>query len=107
MMISDSLIFAAMPDSRPGRFYSVDELAAALRVQDQAELRRRLQVMADTAGVHDSFRLVRGPSNEFYQRISVVPTLMFCGAVGWGDQLERLLAGGWGKSPTCGSGSPE
>jgi hypothetical protein len=106
-MISDSLILAAMSDSRPGRFYGVDELAAVLRVQGQAELRRRLQVMADTPGLQDSFKLVRGPSNEFYRRISVVPTLSLCAAVADGDQLDRLLARGLGKSPTCGSGSAE
>ena len=37
-MISVSSIMAAMSDVRPGRFYSVDELAATLRVRDKAAL---------------------------------------------------------------------
>jgi hypothetical protein len=69
-MISANLIFAAMSDARPGRFYSVDELASALRVQDTTELREQLRMMAGDSVLHSSFRLLKGPSDEFYQRIS-------------------------------------
>jgi len=106
-MISARSIFAAMPDARPGRFYSVDELAALLRVQDKAELRERLQVISGALDLHGSFKLVRGPSDEFYRRILLVPTLTFCAPVEDEDQLDRLLAHRSGKSPTCGSGCTE
>jgi len=59
-------------------------------------------LMIETFG-YDS----RGPSTEFYRRISLVPALAFCAAGADGDRLERLLAWGLGKSPPCGSGSPE
>ena len=106
-MISASSVFAAMPDARPGRFYSVDELAALLRVQDQAELRERLRVMAATPNLDDSFKLVSGPSDEFYGRVSLVPTLTLCAAVGDEDRLDRLLASRSGNPPASRSGFPE
>jgi hypothetical protein len=106
-MISAGSVFAAMPDARPGRFYSVDELAALLRVQDQAELRERLRVMAATPDLHGSFKLVGGPSDEFYGRVSLVPTLTLCAAVGDEDRLDRLLASRTGKPPASRSGFPE
>ena len=76
-MISADLIFAAMSDARPGRFYSVDELAAVLRVADKAELREQLRIMAGDADLHSSFRLLKGPSEEFYQRVSFASPLTF------------------------------
>jgi len=106
-MISASAIFAAMSDARPGRFYSVDELASLLRVQDKVELRERLRFMAGAQGSHGPFKLVTGPSDEFYRRIPLVPTLIFCAPVEDEDQLDRLLAHRSGKSPTCGSGCSE
>jgi hypothetical protein len=106
-MISARAIFAAMSDVRPGRFYSVDELASLLRVQDKAELRERLGVMAGAQGLHGSFKLVRGASDEFYRRIPLVPTVTFSAPVEDEDQLDRLLAHRSGKSPTCGSGCTE
>ena len=68
-MVSASSILAAMSDDRPGRFYSVDELAAVLRVSDKAELRALLRT---------SFRLLQGASGDFYRRVSFGPTLTLC-----------------------------
>jgi hypothetical protein len=78
-MISATLIFAAMSDARPGRFYSVDELASLLRVPDRNELREQLQVMVGDPDLDSSFRLLKGPSDEFYRRVSFVPTPTLCG----------------------------
>ena len=71
LMISVRLIFAAMSDARPGRFYSVDELAALLRVYDKAGLRKQLQVMAGAPDPRGSFKLLQGPSDEFFRRVSL------------------------------------
>ncbi len=72
-MVAATLIFAAMSDARPGRFYSVDELAALLRVHDKEELREQLQVMAGAPDLDSSFRLLKGPSDEFYRPVSSAP----------------------------------
>lgn len=79
-MISANMIFAAMSDVRPGRFYSVDELAAVLRVEDTAELREQLRVMAGDTDRHSSFKLLKGPSEEFYQRIAFASPFTFWAA---------------------------
>jgi len=77
-MVSASSILAAMSDDRPGRFYSVDELAAVLRVSDKAELRALLRTMVGDANIHSSFRLLQGSSGDFYRRVSFGPTLTLC-----------------------------
>lgn len=74
-MVSASSILAAMSDDRPGRFYSVDELAAVLRVSDKAELRALLRTMVGDPDTHSSFRLLEGSSADFYRRVSFGPTL--------------------------------
>lgn len=78
-MVSASLIFAAMSDVRAGRFYSVDELATSLRVQDRTELHEQLRMMASYPDLQSSFRLLQGSSDEFYRRVSSAPTLTLCG----------------------------
>ena len=70
-MISARSIFAAMSDVRPGRFYSVDELAALLRVHDKAGLHEQLKVMAGAPDLGGSFKLLTGPSDEFFRRVSL------------------------------------
>ena len=77
-MVSASLILAAMSDSRPGRFYSVDELAAVLRVPDKTELHQQLRTMAGDPDVHSSFKLLKGSSDDFYRRVSFAPLLTLC-----------------------------
>ena len=77
-MISASSIFAAMPDVRPGRFYSVDELAAVLRVADKTELHKQLRAMASAPDLHSSYRLLQGASADFYRRVSVAPAITLC-----------------------------
>ena len=77
-MVSASLIIAAMSDSRPGRFYSVDELAAVLRVPDKMELHQQLRTMVGDPDVHSSFKLVKGSSDDFYRRVSFAPLLTLC-----------------------------
>jgi hypothetical protein len=62
-------IIAAMWDVRPGRFYSVDELASALQVEDRAALREQLRAMARDTNVENPFKISRGGSDEFYRRI--------------------------------------
>jgi hypothetical protein len=68
-VISASAIFAAMSDIRPGRFYSVDELAVTLRVADRTALLEQLRNMADAPNVHDTFKLCQAASPEFYRRV--------------------------------------
>lgn len=68
-VISASAIFAAMSDVRPGRFYSVDELAVTLRVSDRRALHEQLRSMANAPNVHDTFKLCQAVSAEFYQRV--------------------------------------
>jgi hypothetical protein len=75
MMVSSSVIIAAMSDERPGRFYSVDELAYLLRVPDKAELHQQLRTMAGDSDVHSAFKLVQGASDDFYRRASFAPRL--------------------------------
>ena len=77
-MVSASLIIAAMSDGRPGRFYSVDELASVLRVPDKAELHEQLRTMAGDPDIHSSFKLLQGSSDDFYRRVSFAPTLTLC-----------------------------
>jgi hypothetical protein len=77
-MVSASLIVAAMSDVRPGRFYSVDELAAVLRVQDKAALHEQLRTMVGDPDVHSPFKLLQGSSDDFYRRVSFAPTLTLC-----------------------------
>jgi hypothetical protein len=89
-MISANMIFAAMSDARPGRFYSVDELAAMLGVQDRTQLREQLRIMAGDAGLHSSFKLLKGPSDEFYQRVSFASPFTFCAA--WAPNVSETRA---------------
>jgi hypothetical protein len=77
-MVSSSLILAAMSDGRPGRFYSVDELASVLRVPDKAELHEQLRIMVGDPDIHSSFKLIQGSSGDFYRRVSFGPTLTLC-----------------------------
>ena len=77
-MVSTSLIIAAMTDDRPGRFYSVDELASVLRVPDKAELHAQLRTMAGDPDIHSAFKLLQGSSDDFYRRVSFAPTLTLC-----------------------------
>ncbi len=77
-MVSASLILAAMSDGRPGRFYSVDELAAVLRVSDKRALHEQLRTMVGDSELHSSFRLLQGSSDDFYRRVSFAPTLTLC-----------------------------
>jgi hypothetical protein len=77
-MVSTSLIIAAMSDARPGRFYSVDELAAVLRVSDKTALHEQLRTMVGDPDIHSSFKLRQGSSDDFYRRVSFVPTLTLC-----------------------------
>jgi hypothetical protein len=77
-MVSASLIIAAMSDARPGRFYSVDELAAVLRVSDKRELHAQLRTMVGDPDVHSSFKLLQGSSDDFYRRVSFAPILTLC-----------------------------
>jgi hypothetical protein len=78
MMVSSSVIIAAMSDDRPGRFYSVDELASVLRVPDKTELHQQLRTMAGDSDIHSSFKLVQGSSDDFYRRASFAPNLTLC-----------------------------
>ena len=71
---------AAMSDVRPGRFYSVDELAAVLRVDDKHALHAQLRSIAADPTTQGAFRLVQCSSDEFYRRISVLPALAFGGS---------------------------
>jgi hypothetical protein len=77
-MVSSSLIIAAMTDDRPGRFYSVDELASVLRVRDKRELHEQLRTMAGDPDIHSAFKLLRGSSDDFYRRVSFAPLLTLC-----------------------------
>jgi hypothetical protein len=77
-MVSTSLIIAAMSDGRPGRFYSVDELAAVLRVSDKTALHEQLRTMAGDPDIHSSFKLLQGSSDDFYRRLSFAPALTLC-----------------------------
>ena len=78
MIVSSSAIIAAMSDDRPGRFYSVDELASVLRVPDKTEFHQQLRAMASDSDIHSSFKLVQGSSDDFYRRISFAPNLTLC-----------------------------
>ena len=77
-MVSASLIIAAMSDVRPGRFYSVDELAAVLRTPDRAALHEQLRSMAGDPDIHSPFKLLQGASDDFYRRVSIAPALTLC-----------------------------
>jgi hypothetical protein len=68
-----------MSDSRPGRFYSVDELATVLRIQDKAALHEQLRTMVDDPDLPSGFRLLRGSADDFYRRASFAPVPMLCG----------------------------
>jgi hypothetical protein len=68
-VIPVSAIIAAMCDVRPGRFYSVDELAAALHVEDRGALREQLRALARDTDADNPFRISQGGSDEFYRRI--------------------------------------
>jgi hypothetical protein len=70
-VISVSSIMAAMSDVRPGRFYSVDELAATLRIRDRAALHEQLRNMATAPDVDGPFQIFQGASDEFYRRVSL------------------------------------
>ena len=71
---------AAMSDARPGRFYSVDELAAVLRVDDKKALHEQLRSIAADPDLQGAFRLLQCSSDEFYRRVSVRPALAFGGS---------------------------
>ncbi len=77
-MVSPSSIFAAMSDARPGRFYSIDELAALLHVADKTGLHEQLRAMARAPDIHSCYRLLQGSSADFYQRVSFAPDSTFC-----------------------------
>jgi hypothetical protein len=77
-LIPASDIMAAMSDVRPGRFYSVDELASVLRVQDKRALHEQLRTMVGDPDGHSTFRLLQGSSDDFYRRISVASTFTLC-----------------------------
>ena len=77
-MVSTNLIIAAMSDGRPGRFYSVDELAAVLHVSDKRELHAQLRTMVGDPDSHSSFKLLQGSSDDFYRRVSFAPILTLC-----------------------------
>ncbi len=71
---------AAMADARPGRFYSVDELAATLHVDDKKALHQQLRSIAADVHLQGAFRLLQCSSDEFYRRVSVLPALAFGGS---------------------------
>ena len=77
-MLSASLIIAAMSDARPGRFYSVDELASVLRVTDKTELHAQLRTMVGDPDIHSSFKLLQGSGDDFYRRVSFAPIVPLC-----------------------------
>jgi hypothetical protein len=77
-MVSANLIIAAMSDSRPGRFYSIDELAAVLHVSDKMELHAQLRTMAGDPDIHSSFKLLQGSADDFYRRVSFAPIVTSC-----------------------------
>jgi hypothetical protein len=77
-MVSTTFIFAALSDGRPGRFYSVDELASVLRVSDKTALHEQLRSMAGDPDIHSSFKLLQGSSDDFYRRFSFAPILALC-----------------------------
>lgn len=85
-MVSTSSIIAAMADGRPGRFYSVDELASVLRVPDKAELHEQLRTMVGDPDIHSSFKLVQGASDDFYRRVSFAPSPTLC--AGWETKVS-------------------
>jgi hypothetical protein len=72
-MIPVSSIIAAMSDVRPGRFYSVDELAVVLGVRNRAALQEQLRTMACDPDVHNPFKINQGSSDEFYRRAFSAP----------------------------------
>jgi hypothetical protein len=77
--LSAGAIIAAMSDVRPGRFYSVDELAVLLHVQDRTGLHAQLRTMVSDPDVDNAFKLLQGSSDDFYQRVSVLPLPTLCG----------------------------
>ncbi len=77
-MVSANSIIAVMSDARPGRFYSVDELAAVLRVANKTELHAQLRTMVDDPDAHSAFKLLKGSSDDFYRRASFAPLLTLC-----------------------------
>ena len=77
-MVSMSLILAAMSDSRPGRFFSVDELAAVLGVSNKSELHGQLRTMAGDPDIHSPFKLLQGSSDDFYRRVAFAPIVTLC-----------------------------
>jgi hypothetical protein len=68
-VISASAIFAAMSDVRPGRFYSVDELAVTLRAPDRVALHEQLRSMANAPDLHGGFRIFQAAADDFYRRV--------------------------------------
>ena len=74
-LISVSAIMSAMSDARPGRFYSVDELAALLHVDDRMAFHQHLRSIAAEPSPEGAFRLLQCSSDEFYRRVSVLPAL--------------------------------
>jgi hypothetical protein len=78
MMVSATLIIAAMSDDRPGRCYSVDELASVLRVSNKTELHEQLRMMTGDPDLHSSFKLLRESSDDFYRRVSFAAPLALC-----------------------------
>jgi hypothetical protein len=80
-VIPASAIFAAMSDIRPGRFYSVDELAVTLRVSDRGALHEQLRSMATTPDAHDTFRIFQAASAEFYRRVPFTGSLVLSDSV--------------------------
>jgi hypothetical protein len=72
-MVPLSSIIAAMSDVRPGRFYSVDELAVVLGVRNRAALQEQLRTMACDLDVHNPFKISQGSTDEFYRRAFSAP----------------------------------
>jgi hypothetical protein len=69
-----------MSDARPGRFYSVDELAAVLHVDDKNALHEQLRTIAGDPNTEGAFRLRQCSSDDFYQRVTVLPAVTCCGS---------------------------
>ena len=77
-VIPASAIFAVMSDVRPGRFYSVDELAVTLRVSDRAALHEQLRSMVIAPGIHDTFKLCTRLLLPISTGASPSPARSFC-----------------------------
>lgn len=74
-MVSASSIIAAMPDVSPGKFYSVDELATTIGVQNDDAFRTKLTSMANNPDIDDPFKIRQSDSDHFYRREPFAPIL--------------------------------